>query len=122
MEAVFTKEGVNMVSGGSDNHLLLLDLRSLGVTGKVAETELDKVHITVNKNAIPNDPESPFVTSGIRVGTAAITTRGFKEADCTKVAELLVKTLRNVENETVYDEIKAEVTNLVKDKSVPGIN
>jgi len=121
MEEVFTREGVNMVSGGSDNHLLLLDLRSLGVTGKVAETELDKVHITVNKNAIPNDPESPFITSGIRVGTAAITTRGFKEADCAKVAELLVKTLKNVENETAYEEIRTEVANLVKNKLVPGI-
>lgn len=122
MEAVFTSEGVNMVSGGSDNHLLLLDLRSLNVTGKVAEAELDKVHITVNKNAIPNDPESPFVTSGIRVGTAAITTRGFKETDCTKVAELLVKTLRNVENETIYDEIRGEVVKLVLNKPVPGIS
>jgi glycine hydroxymethyltransferase len=111
-----------MVSGGSDNHLLLLDLRSLNVTGKVAETELDKVHITVNKNAIPNDPESPFVTSGIRVGTAAITTRGFKETDCAKVAELLIQTLKNVENEKVYEEVRAEVANLVKDKPVPGIS
>ncbi len=121
MQRVFEREGVNMVSGGSDNHLLLLDLRSLKVTGKVAETELDKVHITVNKNAIPNDPESPFVTSGIRVGTAAITTRGFKESDATKVAELIVKTLRNVENETVYEEVRGEVAKLVEDKPVPGI-
>ena len=121
MQKVFEREGVNMVSGGSDNHLLLLDLRSLNVTGKVAETELDKVHITVNKNAIPNDPEGPFVTSGIRVGTAAVTTRGFKEADVTKVAELIVKTLRNVENETVYEEVRAEVAKLVADKPVPGI-
>ncbi len=121
MQRVFEAEGVNMVSGGSDNHLLLLDLRSLGVTGKVAEKELDRVHITVNKNAIPNDPESPFVTSGIRVGTAAITTRGFKEEDATKVAELLVKTLRNVENEAIYEEVRAEVAKLVVDKPVPGI-
>lgn len=121
MEEVFKREDVNMVSGGSDNHLLLLDLRSLGVTGKVAETELDKVHITVNKNAIPNDPEGPFVTSGIRVGTAAITTRGFVESDCAKVAELLVKTLKNVENEPVYEEIRTDVASLVKDKLVPGI-
>jgi glycine hydroxymethyltransferase len=121
MESVFNKEGVNMVSGGSDNHLLLLDLRSLNVNGKVAETELDKVHITVNKNAIPNDPESPFVTSGIRVGTAAVTTRGFKEAECSKVAELLVKTLRNVEHEAVYEEVRKEVAELVKNHPVPGI-
>lgn len=121
MEAVFVLEGVEMVSGGSDNHLLLLDLRSLGVTGKLAECELDKVHITVNKNAIPNDPEGPFVTSGIRVGTAAITTRGFKEEDCSKVAELLVKTLKNVENDNIYDEIRTEVAKLVANKPVPGI-
>lgn len=121
MEVVFNREGIQMVSGGSDNHLILLDLRSLGITGKVAETELDKVHITVNKNAIPNDPESPFVTSGIRVGTAAITTRGFKETDCAKVAELIVKTLRNVGNENIYREIRIEVSNLVKDHPVPGI-
>ena len=121
MQKVFTANGVNMVSGGSDNHLLLLDLRSLGCTGKVAEAELDKVHITVNKNAIPNDPESPFVTSGIRVGTAAITTRGFLEEDATKVAELIVKTLKNVENEAVYEEVRAEVARIVEDKPVPGI-
>jgi len=121
MEAVFEAEGVDMVSGGSDNHLLLLDLRSLGVTGKVAEAELDKVGITVNKNAIPNDPESPFVTSGIRVGTAAITTRGFNEEDSSRVAGLIVKTLRNVDNEVLYDEIRTEVADLVVDKPVPGI-
>jgi glycine hydroxymethyltransferase len=110
-----------MVSGGSDNHLLLLDLRNLGVTGRVAETELDKVHITVNKNAIPNDPEGPFVTSGIRVGTAAITTRGFGEAECAKVAELVVKTLRKVEDEATYEEVRAGVAELVKGHPVPGI-
>jgi len=121
MEKVFKKEDVRMVSGGSDNHVLLLDLRSLGVTGKIAEEELDKVGITVNKNAIPNDPESPFVTSGIRVGTAAITTRGFKEKDCAKVAELLTKTLKNIRNKKVYQEIKKEVAKLVKNHPVPGI-
>jgi glycine hydroxymethyltransferase len=121
MQRVFETEGVNMVSGGSDNHLLLLDLRSLGVTGKVAEEELDKVGITVNKNAIPNDPESPFVTSGIRIGTPAITTRGFIEEDAAKVAELIVKTLKNIGNESVYTEIRAEVAMLVEGKPVPGI-
>jgi glycine hydroxymethyltransferase len=121
MEDVFHKEGIEMVSGGSDNHLLLLDLRSLGVTGKVAETELDKVRITVNKNAIPNDPESSFVTSGIRIGTPAITTRGFSGSDCTRVAELIVKTLRNVGNEKVYEEVRGEVTQLVADKPIPGV-
>jgi len=121
MEAVFEAEKVQMVSGGSDNHLLLLDLRSLEVTGKVAEAELDKVGITVNKNAIPEDPEGPFVTSGIRVGTAAITTRGFCESDCKRVAELIVITLKNIGNDDVYSEVRDEVAKLVLDKPVPGI-
>ncbi|MBR4881701.1 MAG: serine hydroxymethyltransferase, partial [Clostridia bacterium] len=83
------KEGFNMVSGGTDNHLILLDLRNFGITGKEFEKRLDEVYITVNKNAIPNDPESPFVTSGIRVGTPAVTTRGFKEDDMRVVARML---------------------------------
>jgi glycine hydroxymethyltransferase len=81
LEKKLLAEGVNLVSGGTDNHLLLLDLRGNGVTGKELEHRLDEVHITANKNAIPNDPEKPFVTSGIRVGTPAATTRGFKEAE-----------------------------------------
>lgn len=85
----FTKYGVDMVSGGSDNHLLLLDLRSLHITGKELEHRLDEVYITANKNAIPNDPEKPFVTSGIRVGTPAVTTRGLDEADMEKIAEYI---------------------------------
>lgn len=121
MEEVFRFKSIEMVSGGSDNHLLLLDLRSLGITGKAAEAELDKVGITVNKNTIPNDPEGPFMTSGIRIGTAAITTRGFNESDSKRVAELLVITLENIGNESVYEDIRAEVAELVKDKSVPGL-
>ena len=85
----FTKYGVDLVSGGSDNHLLLLDLRSLHITGKELEHRLDEVYITANKNAIPNDPEKPFVTSGIRVGTPAVTTRGLDEADMEKIAEYI---------------------------------
>ena len=85
----FTKYGVDLVSGGSDNHLLLLDLRSLHITGKELEHRLDEVYITANKNAIPNDPEKPFVTSGIRVGTPAVTTRGLNEADMEKIAEYI---------------------------------
>lgn len=122
MEAVFSKTKIKMISGGSDNHLLLLDLRGIGVTGKIAEEELDKVGITVNKNAIPNDPESPFVTSGVRIGTAAITTRGFKENDCHKVAELINLTLINVNNKAIYRKVKKGVTNLVKSHPVPGIS
>jgi len=81
LEKKLLAEGINLVSGGTDNHLLLLDLRGTGITGKELEHRLDEVHITVNKNAIPDDPEKPFVTSGIRVGTPAATTRGFKEAE-----------------------------------------
>ena len=80
------KAGFKIVSGGTDNHLMLIDLRPFGITGKEFEKRLDEVHITVNKNAIPNDPESPFITSGIRVGTPAVTSRGFKEAEMVKIA------------------------------------
>lgn len=81
--------GVKLVSGGSDNHLILVDLRSVGVTGKDLEQKLDKVYITANKNAIPNDPEKPFVTSGVRLGTPAVTTRGFGKAEMEKIAEFI---------------------------------
>ncbi|MBQ2735541.1 MAG: serine hydroxymethyltransferase, partial [Clostridia bacterium] len=83
------EEGFRVVSGDTDNHLMLIDLRPFGVTGKEMEKRLDEVHITVNKNAIPNDPEKPFVTSGIRVGTPAVTTRGFKEPEMLKIAKWL---------------------------------
>jgi glycine hydroxymethyltransferase len=121
MEGVFKKNNIEMVSGGSDNHLILLDMRSFNITGKVAEEELDKVGITVNKNTIPNDPESPFVTSGVRIGTPAITTRGFNEKDSEKVAELIIKTLRNINNEKIYQEVKKEVKELTNKYLVPGI-
>lgn len=94
-------EGVNIVSGGTDNHLLLLDLRSLNLTGKVAEHVLDEVGITTNKNTIPFDPESPFVTSGIRLGTAAVTSRGFKEEDMKEIASIMAMLLKNPEDESV---------------------
>ena len=86
-----------MVSGGTDNHLMLVDLRSVGITGKELEHRLDEVHITVNKNTIPNDPESPFVTSGIRIGTPAVTSRGFVEEDMKEVAALIK--LADINNE-----------------------
>ena len=79
-------EGISLVSGGTDNHLMLLDLRNTGITGKELEHRLDEVHITVNKNAIPNDPQSPFVTSGVRIGTPAVTSRGFKEEEMKEIA------------------------------------
>lgn len=99
-----TAEGVDIVSGGTDNHLLLLDLRSLNLTGKVAEHVLDEVGITTNKNTIPFDPESPFVTSGIRLGTAAVTSRGFKEEDMKEIASIMALLLKNPEDEAVKKE------------------
>ncbi len=90
-------EGLNLVSGGTDNHLMLLDLRGTGVTGKELEHRLDAVHITANKNAIPNDPESPFVTSGIRIGTPAVTSRGFGEAEMRKIAKWIADVVRDFE-------------------------
>ena len=94
-------EGIKLVSDGTDNHLLLLDVRSLGLTGKVAEKLLDDVNITANKNTIPYDPESPFITSGVRIGTPAITSRGFKEEDVKEVASIIANVLKNPEDEAV---------------------
>ncbi|MCU9613306.1 serine hydroxymethyltransferase [Caldibacillus lycopersici] len=106
------EEGFQLVSGGTDNHLLLVDLRSRGLTGKVAEKALDEVGITVNKNTIPFDPESPFVTSGIRVGTAAVTTRGFTTKDMVEVGKIIAYTLKNLDNEAAIEEARQRVTAL----------
>ena len=102
LENALIAQGVDIVSGGSDNHLLLLDLRSLGITGKELEHRLDEVHITVNKNAIPNDPEKPFVTSGIRIGTAAVTSRGFEAQDMIDIAEYIKLAATDFENSKDY--------------------
>jgi glycine hydroxymethyltransferase len=106
------KEGISLVSDGTDNHLLLVDLRSLGLTGKVAEKVLDEVGITVNKNTIPFDPESPFVTSGIRIGTAAVTSRGFGHEEMDQIASLIAFTLKNHEDEAKLEEAKTRVEEL----------
>jgi len=103
-------EGFDLVSGGTDNHLALLDLRPVGLTGKEFEHRLDEVHITANKNAIPNDPQSPFITSGIRVGTPAVTTRGFGTEEMRIVANLLGRTARSFDTDA--DAIRAEVAEL----------
>lgn len=97
MAAEFARLGVNMVSGGTDNHLMLIDLQNLGITGKELEHRLDEVYITVNKNAVPNDPQSPFVTSGVRIGTPAVTTRGFKEAEMALIANWIYRTATDFE-------------------------
>ena len=103
--------GINIVSGGTDNHLMLVDLTNLGLTGKQAEKMLDEVHITCNKNTIPNDPQSPFVTSGVRLGTPAATTRGLKEEDMDAIAEAIALTLKDFEGNK--DKAKAIVTEIV---------
>ncbi|GLH64068.1 serine hydroxymethyltransferase [Parageobacillus sp. G301] len=108
------KEGFTLVSGGTDNHLLLIDLRSLGLTGKVAEKVLDEVGITVNKNTIPYDPESPFVTSGIRIGTAAVTTRGFGLEEMDEIASIISLTLKNHEDEAKLEEARKRVAALTE--------
>ena len=102
-------EGIDLVSGGTDNHLLLLDVRSLNLTGKVAEALLDEVNITANKNGIPYDPEKPFVTSGVRIGTPAITSRGFVEEDMKEVGALIAAVLKNPEDAAVKEDAKARV-------------
>ena len=107
LENALRAEGFDMVSGGTDNHLILVDLRSFNVTGKDFEKMLDEVHITANKNAIPNDPQSPFVTSGIRVGTPAVTSRGFKEEDMVKIAHWMKLVATDFENskKTILKEV-----------------
>ncbi len=105
-------EGIDVVSGGTDNHLLLVNLRSLELTGKVAEKVLDEVGITVNKNTIPFDTTSPFVTSGIRIGTPAVTSRGFKEPEMKEIASIIAKLLKNIEDEAVHKEAKERVAAL----------
>ena len=102
--------GFDLVSGGTDNHLMLVDLRKARITGRELEQRLDEVHITVNKNAIPNDPEKPTVTSGIRVGTPAVTSRGFDEADCKEVGRLIWQTA--TEFESRGEEIRTRVAEL----------
>ena len=102
-------EGIRLVSGGTDNHLLLLDVRALNLTGKDAEKILDDIGMTTNKNTIPFDPEGPFITSGVRVGTAAVTTRGFKEAELKEVGSIIAFTLKNYQDEAKLEEAKQRV-------------
>ena len=108
----FIEKGYDLVSGGTDNHLVLLDLRNKGLNGKIAEEALDKAGITVNKNMVPFDTESPFVTSGIRIGTPALTTRGFREAQFVRVADLIDTVLQNPEDDQTLTTVKAKVKDL----------
>ncbi len=109
MAKAFTDKGYHIISGGTDNHLMLIDLRNKNITGKKAQETLDKAHITLNKNAVPFDDKSPFVTSGIRVGVPAITTRGMKEEDMQIVVNFIDKVLMNIDNTTIIEEVKNEV-------------
>ena len=109
MAKTLAARGLRIISGRTESHVFLVDLRPKGLTGKAADAYLGQAHITVNKNAIPNDPESPFVTSGIRIGSPAITTRGFKEAEAEQVAHLIADVLDNPTSEAVIAEVKAKV-------------
>ena len=106
----FIKLGYKVISGGTDNHLILLDVKtSANVTGKEAEKLLDEIHITVNKNTIPNETEKAMIASGIRIGSPAMTTRGFKENEFRKVAQIIDKALKNKDNKEMLEELKEEV-------------
>ena len=118
----FIKLGCKVVSNGTDNHLMLLNVKeSFNITGKEAEKVLDKIHITVNKNTIPYDNEKPFTTSGIRLGSAAMTTRGFKEDEFIKLTNIIYKALKNKNNETVLEELSKEVLKLTNKFPIDNI-
>jgi len=107
-----TERGLRIVSGGTQSHVMLVDLRAKGITGKVAEAALGSAHMTINKNAIPNDPEKPFVTSGVRIGTPAMTTRGFKDEEARITAHLIADVLDNPLDEANLATVRAKVNAL----------
>jgi glycine hydroxymethyltransferase len=109
MASGFVERGFKIISGGTDNHLMLVDLVAQGITGKAADTALGESNITVNKNAVPNDPQSPFVTSGIRIGTPAVTTRGFVEDDCRHLTQLICDVLENLDAESTKGRVREQV-------------
>ncbi len=115
MAEVFENDTIlHVVTGGTDNHLMTVDLTGTQLNGKEVQNLLDGVFITTNKEAIPEEKLSPFKTSGIRIGTPAITTRGFKEDDCREVANLIIRAIKNADNETVLEEIKRDVFKLTE--------
>ncbi|WP_111655675.1 serine hydroxymethyltransferase [Isoalcanivorax indicus] len=120
MAQVFVDRGFDVVSGGTENHLFLLSLIKQDITGKDADAALGRAHITVNKNAVPNDPRSPFVTSGLRIGTPAITTRGFSEGDCRELAGWICDILDNMDDESVIDRVRGQVAEICKRLPVYG--
>lgn len=109
LAASLTSAGFKIVSGGTDNHLFMVDLIGETITGKEAEEALERAHMTLNKNMVPNDPRSPFITSGLRIGTPAVTTRGLKETEIKQLAKWIERVLKDISNETVIDKVKMEV-------------
>jgi glycine hydroxymethyltransferase len=109
MAASLVKRGYDLISNGTDNHLMLIDLRNKNITGKKAQETLDKAHITLNKNSVPFDDKSPFVTSGIRIGVPAITTRGMKEKDMETVVEMIDQVLMNIDDEKKIADVRQDV-------------
>jgi len=120
MAQVFLDRGYKVVSGGTDDHLFLVDLIDKGITGKAADAALGVANITVNKNAVPNDPQSPFVTSGIRVGTPAVTTRGFAEAEVRELAGWMCDVMDDVENQETIDRVRGKVVDICQRFPVYG--
>jgi len=112
MASVLAERGYPIISGGTENHLMLVSLIQRGITGKAADAALGRAYITVNKNSVPNDPESPFVTSGLRLGTPAITTRGFGIEETRQLTSWIADILDNLENEETIDRVRAEVLEL----------
>ena len=118
MAAAFVNRGYHLISGGTDNHMMLIDLRNKGISGKDAEIALGKAEITVNKNMVPFDDKSPFVTSGIRVGTPAITTRGMVESDMETIVDLIDRVLSNATNDELLEEIADEVNDMMSERAI----
>jgi glycine hydroxymethyltransferase len=114
MAGVMSERGHKIVSGGTDNHLFLVDLIDKGITGKDADAALGNANITVNKNSVPNDPQSPFVTSGLRIGTPAMTTRGFKDAEAKELAGWICDVLDDINNESTIERVKGQVLDICK--------
>jgi glycine hydroxymethyltransferase len=112
MAGIFIERGFDVVSGGTDDHLFLVSFIEQGLTGKAVDAALGNAHITVNMNAVPNDPQSPFITSGIRVGTPAVTTRGFGEKECRELASMMCDICDELDNQSVIDSIKTKVAAL----------
>ena len=121
MAEELVKRGLRIISGRTESHVFLVDLRAKNITGKAAEEALGKAHITVNKNAIPNDPEKPFVTSGIRIGASAITTRGFNETDARELANLVADVLENPNDEATLNRVAQAITVLCDKNPVYGV-